>query len=240
MSWSLSQLVDLVSSDLPEVSTERVQEYVSRSYLMLINQDCSNQVFYGDDIENPVPILNQVENQSKYILNETSLNPSDDIPNNPYLLIDGVPITVRKVRRVFTEGLGFQGKPYSPIDYPEYLQEWYMNRQFYEIPAQIIPQRGSNPGQISIFGDYSDRDIFVEFYWTPPNPLDNLDAPLLLDTDMWIDAIVDGAVGRYELSAYGKSDRYNQFMKYWMAKFKSNGNVDQTSTFANKFPTRMV
>jgi len=231
MSWSTGQIVDIVHQDMPEVSRDRVLEYVSRSYLNLVNQDCSQMVYFVDNPEEPIPVLQVVEGQSRYLLNNTTLATT--------LLVDGEPVTIRKARRLFTDKYYPGYQPYSPMDYPSYMQNWLNERVFYEIPAQIVSQRGNNPGQVSVFGEFN-SDIFVECYWTPQNPMDNESASLLIDTDKWLDAIIDGAVGLYEQSAYGKSERQMKFEQVHMKKFKAYGNLDQGSLMSNQFPTRLV
>jgi hypothetical protein len=62
----------------------------------------------------------------------------------------------------------------------------------------------------------------------------------LINTDRWIDAIIDGAVGIYELSAYGKSERYDRFEKIHKRDYRAYGNLDQDSIKPIAFPTRAV
>jgi hypothetical protein len=238
--WTRDQILSLVQADMPEISAERVLEYTSRAYLDLINQDCSQMIFYSDNIDYPVPILRTVEGQSRYLLDENNLiegydNAGDEIAFSG--LIDQTPVTIRKARRLFIEGYESGLPHYIPSGYPV-SGEW-MRSNFYEIPCQIIPQRGENPGSVSIFNNY-EKDIFVEAYYTPQNLIDNVSAEFLLDTDLWLDAIIDGAVGYYEKSAYGKSERLVTFLKYHKPKFKSEGSFDQEFLNSNQFPTRMV
>ena len=207
----------------------RALEYLSRAYLELANTDNSQFIFYNTaDSDAPVPILSTTTDR-KYYLNETNLVDSNGNPIS--LTVEGQTVYIRKLRTLFMEAKGVSYRyyadwdTYSPYGYPAYWDSWYKERQFVEVPCQPYMRRGGNEASIILFDDY-DVDIYAECYYTP-SALSGEGVELLLDTEEWLDALIDGAVGYYEDVVNGRSERKEKFRTYWKDKFKRKS-VDLT------------
>lgn len=235
-------IIGLVKKYMPEVPIEQVREFVSRAYLMLKNTDVDQSIYYLSDNKNPLPVLKIVPGVYTYDITPDNLTDIDGVPLTDFT-VDGITVTSRKVKGVFTD------KPIHGITensyYPSIVDIYgnsIVSGKFYQIPVQAIPQRSPElPAKITILQELADVpiDIFVEFWYAVPN-LTSSNMPLLIDTDMWLDAIIDGAVGYYEDIVNGKSERKANFIKYHIPKFKKESNESYRLKASMSFPTRSV
>jgi len=222
---------------MPEVADDRVLEYLSRSYLELINSNSSQNVFYIDtDNTDPLPILNTNVGKMKYILDDSTLVNSNGDPITSTQL--GVDVTARKLRSIFIEGRVYGLETYQPKGVPSVYAEWYRQRTFSKIPCQSYNQRGGQAATILLFNDY-DSDIFVEFYYTPGDLTTNKSI-MLIDTDQWSDALIDGAVGYYEDVINAKSERLAKFQSYWKRAYLNVGLDNLMDKIPNNFKSRSI
>lgn len=221
--WSLSQLISLVSDDIPEVNPERVREYLARSYMNLVSQDSNIMRFLTPILDEPHPELTLVTGQSLYSLNEDTLNYTDAVAG--WLNINGVAVRVRKAAMV-----------YSKTAQDKTVKFCFNGEDRYKIPCHIFPATRNGDAKITLLGEY--RDVYVDFFWVPPVP-ETAQEELLIDTSVWSDALIDGAIGYYEQSAYGKSERLMMFQRVWIPKFKAYGNDSRETFYNSKFSTQL-
>jgi len=232
------QIISIIQDYMDNVPVDRVREYLSRSYLGLINSNSSQNVFYIDN-EQPLPILKTTTGDRKYAISAANLVDADDV--QIVLEQDGITVSARKVRSLFIEKTGLQGRSYRlndyvPVGVPSNYFNWYKERSFSKVPFQSYNQRGSQPATVILFDDY-DTDIYVEFYYTPGDLLTNLDE-MLIDTDDWTDALVDGAVGYYEDLINGESKRLDKYNSYWKRKYLNVGMDNLGDKVPNQFKAR--
>ena len=240
--WTTKQIISTIQDYMPEVSRERVKGYLTRAYFELMNTDSSQLVFYNRSAvdSSPTPILNVQTDVREYDLTTANLLDTDGsaIP----LTVDGQTVYIRELRAAYIEasdlryndfGLETLGE-YRPNDYPSTYNQWYRERTFVKIPIQFYPKSGQLPASILLFNDYT-TDVYLELYYSPA-PLGTENIQMLLDTDQWQKALIDGAVGYYEDVINGKSERLKKFEDKWIPKYKRYG----TDYLMNKISKRFV
>ncbi|MDA3823290.1 MAG: hypothetical protein PF450_11875 [Bacteroidales bacterium] len=235
------QLVSIIQDYMPEVADIRVLGYLSRAYLELINSNSSQNVFYIDTVDaDPLPILDTTVGDRKYALDENNLVDSAGTAINMTQV--GVSVTSRKLRALFVEStnlnIDYRLDPYDPRGYPSDYGYWYRGRSFSKIPCQSYNQRGGQPATVLLFDDY-DTNIYAEFYYTPDDLLNVTDI-MLIDTDVWSDALIDGSVGYYEDVINGQSRKLDKFQSYWKRKYLNVGLDNLEDKIPTSFKARPI
>ncbi len=226
--WTTRQVVSMIRGYMPEVSEVMAREYLNWAYLSLVNTDTNQTIFMLQDGDIPFPTLDLGLNK-KYQLDATTLLDSDGNPLT--LAVNGVPVTVRKVKAVFEKGTIY--RPYEPFGY-----EYGSNSTiFSEIPVQSIAQMGTTPATITFTGDLPKNDCYIEFWYTP-RPLETPMVEMLIDTDTWLKALIDGAVGFYEDVANGESTRLEKFLKVHIKDYKYESTESLRLKIPASFPRR--
>lgn len=245
--WTAGQIVSLLKDYMGEVSREKRREYLSRAYMELVTKDIDQLIYYNrTDIESPFPLLDIQEGTKVYTLDDNLIN-TDGTEHLP--TIWNSPVGVRKVARVFTPrrinstqyGYYREFPEYFPFGDVAYLAYNNEKIRYYEVPVSAIPRQGNNKASVTFFDDptqYGDK-IYVEFWYAPPAVTSD-SSPLLIDTDKFLQTLINGAVGYYEDVVNGNSARLSKFENEDMHKFTVEGTESQRIKISQRFPTREI
>ena len=228
--WTTKQVISMIRDYMPEVSEIRAREYLTRAYLTLVNTDTNQTIFMLNTGDIPFPTL-VLGTSKEYILNATNL--LDSLGNPIDLTVNGIPVTVRKVKSVFEKGQN--GSPYAPYGY-----EYGANTEvFCTVPVQSVSQMGNTPAKITFTGDLPTNECYIEF-WYAPRPLETPFVEMVIDTTLWLDALIDGAVGFYEDQANGNSVRKEKFLREHLKNYKQASTESLRLKIPESFPRRAL
>jgi hypothetical protein len=267
---SLRTVFNTVKRLMPEVPDPQVFEYISEAYLELLSEDVAELIFLNRyDSNFPYPILqdpnalppvggdtwwsgwnNDLLTDLSYDLSSPYIR--DSINDEVQLQIDltkngsdSVPVLVRKLANVFTIRDSRTINDFPEIYRPAYCSEnpIYSKYQFVKVPYQsrsFSDDRGAADIQFFFPPNNYETPFFLEFYWRPAVPISSVNSKVLMDTKKWKDALIDGAVGRYEDIVNGQSERKMKFETQRKKEFKKEFNNIVDNRESNKFKTRYV
>ena len=245
--WTAGQIVSILEDYMGEVSDVKRLEFLSRAYKIMMNNDVSQLIYYSkDDIDSPFPLL-KLADDTKFYTVDDNLVDSTGAAHTPTVF--GTEVACRKISRVFTDqrindiGYGYNDlfPEYFPFGEIAYLSTGENIKRYYEIPVSVLPAQGNNNASITFFEDPSKygENIYVEF-WIGAPKLSSNSSPILLDTDKWLQELINGAVGLYEDVVNGASQRLTKFYKEDLKKFRVERSESLRQKISMQFPARSV
>lgn len=252
---TLSQLVTQIKDEfVPDWSRIRILNHINRTVRALYNHDSARCIFYNTaDPLFPMPFLKTVSKQLSYDITSANLLDSSGVQvpltvggsvvNG--VMTGGIPVTVRRLKTVFIDAKTmaiqlyqpqFRGERYEFGGVNPYWRAKLYNAQFYAVPGVLVDKNSSQAAGFRFLEDPADHGNFfyTEFYYSHPDIVLE-QSPLLLDLDIWEDAIIDGVVGYIEDRKNGRSERLQKFQKEWISKWCDDANVGM----ANRTPIQM-
>jgi hypothetical protein len=244
---STSALITTIKTDFaPDWSRARILALLNQAYSDLVLNDTFNMVWQNTaDPVFPFPILSTTAGTLLYTLSASNLVNSSGTAIT--LTVGGYAVTIRKIVRVFViETVGQTGNYTSRFSgevfrgYGNGGKSDIYSTNFREVPGTWIPAYNDMFGAKFQFaedpGTYSDR-YYVEFYYAPPQ-LTSESIPMVIDTNKWTAALIDGTVGQIEDRQNGDSKRLDKFRKYWIPQYLNESNDRMTQRRALKIPNR--
>jgi len=179
----------------------------------------------------------------------------EDINGDPIeFKYHGLPVTCRKVNYFFTESDVFSQfwnfdyrtvEPHTPYYNLRYLKTRSHMPNFTRVPASLRQADQLSPAEARFFDRpynipvtiQNAPQIFISFWMQPPS-LTTLDSKMMVDVDKWQDELTNGAVGYYELVVSGRSEMWNDFMKFDRPRFMNEANSNIHNITTEKFQIR--
>lgn len=215
-------------------SRSKLLGYLNRVQKWAFNHDCAQTTFLNwADTEFPAPILlTTAEKLGKYYMTASDLVNSAGTAIS--LTKNGYAIGIRKVARVFQEATlantvnytkQFYGSDFPWLGINPYWSKSLVGRVFQEMPGAPFDKSDAE-GAHFIFaedpGTTTDK-YYVECYYSPID-LTSESIPLCIDSDKWMEMLIDGVNAIVEDVENGGSNRFQSFVKYWLPKWKSGMN----------------
>jgi len=247
---STSQMVSLLRDDFAhDVSRPKLLSYIDRAQKELFNTDCAQNLFFNkNDAIFPWPVLSTVAGTLSYDMTTANLITSSQTAF-PLSITDKNGVTrnleVRKIKAVFVM---VNSTTISLYNYGERIvisginPYWMQNTQtmmFYKVPGEIYDRSGMTNARFQFNSDPGTHNnlYYVEFYYAPID-LTSESIPLVIDGDMWLEAISDAVRGYLEAVDNGKSDFLDKFRGYWKKKYMGVMNASMTDRKPLEMPIR--
>lgn len=246
---SLQSLVNTINSDYcPEKSVPTVLSLVERAIKRLFNQPCNSSIYFNrSDPLFPWPILKTVSGTLSY---DVQANLVDSSGNPITCVQSGVPIILRDIGNVFVKGEIIRSGAYHPNfrGVPLSLTgiNPYWGYQFYENYYTVVGNVTSKTEQEGLFFDFLEDpgahtdQYYVEAFMEHPD-INTVFDPVLINLQLWEQAIIDGCIGYMEDFDNGDADgnkKIKKFEEYWVPKFSAYGNKDVHHRNALQTPIR--
>lgn len=234
------ELVSWIIEDFaPGYSRPKVLSYIRRAQNEVFNFDCAHTLFINkSDPAFPIPLLSTAEGVLSYT--PSALNLVDSAGDPIALEVNGHPVNVRRIKRVFT-----QLQPNSPFNASKFygstfswagVDEGYARRitkaMFRAVPAIMTEEVDSEDAKVTFLEDpgTTTGTYYIEFYFGPID-LTSETVPMSIDSNKWAEAIFKAVRGYIEESRNGRTDLLDgprqsySFRGYWIPKIRSSFNA---------------
>jgi hypothetical protein len=242
------QIVSQIKEDYAQnIGRSRILTYLDRVQNELVSQDCGQNIFLnGSDDSFPYPFLNTTSGTLSYEITAANLKNSDGA--GVALTVNGVTVAIRKVKRIFhavstlaaqNYDRRFIGDAFGLVGINQYWSKKFIHTTFYEVPCRPIDKTDNQAAKVIFAEDPGTQAAmyYVEAYFEAP-ALSSEDVKLVIDSNKWMGAIIDGVVGYIEDVENGQSQRLEKFRSVWMREYRRDMNEGNENWRPKRIPYR--